>query len=136
YIFKFIALRQNTTLMLCSVYLPHGILQHDPLSNMRTLTLALQRVYMTRACAYRDALNVFMVGYQEGIQQVRYRKADPEPSVQISIESYSHLTHDDQLKSLFSGQKKCVEVVIQTTLIRSHPSTISGVEMSLSFGEL
>lgn len=37
---------------------------------METLRPALQRVYMTRASAYRDALKSFIGGYQEGIQQV------------------------------------------------------------------
>ncbi|XP_027351507.1 uncharacterized protein LOC113862623 [Abrus precatorius] len=37
---------------------------------METLRPALQRVYMTRASAYRDALKSFIEGYQEGVQQV------------------------------------------------------------------
>lgn len=37
---------------------------------LETLRPALQRVYMTRASAYRDALKSFVKGYQEGIQQV------------------------------------------------------------------
>ncbi|KAL8527050.1 hypothetical protein ACS0TY_016059 [Phlomoides rotata] len=37
---------------------------------------ALQRVYMTRASAYRDALKSFIEGYQEGIQQVMEKKED------------------------------------------------------------
>ncbi|TQD70573.1 hypothetical protein C1H46_043895 [Malus baccata] len=37
---------------------------------METLKPALQRVYMTRASAYRDALQSFIHGYQEGIQQL------------------------------------------------------------------
>ncbi|KAG6744006.1 hypothetical protein POTOM_052710 [Populus tomentosa] len=36
---------------------------------METLRPALQRVYMTRASAYRDALKSFIQGYQEGVQQ-------------------------------------------------------------------
>ncbi|KAH6762166.1 embryo defective 2735 [Perilla frutescens var. hirtella] len=43
---------------------------------METLKLALQRVYMTRASAYRDALKSFIEGYQEGIQQVMEKKKD------------------------------------------------------------
>ncbi|MBA0607637.1 hypothetical protein Godav_019913 [Gossypium davidsonii] len=35
---------------------------------METLRLALQRLYMTRASAYRDALESFIEGYQEAIQ--------------------------------------------------------------------
>ncbi|PON78052.1 embryo defective [Parasponia andersonii] len=41
---------------------------------METLRPALQRVYMTRASAYRDALKSFIEGYQEGIQQIMDRK--------------------------------------------------------------
>ncbi|KAL0344817.1 UNVERIFIED_CONTAM: hypothetical protein Sradi_4313000 [Sesamum radiatum] len=43
---------------------------------METLRPALQRVYMTRASAYRDALRSFIEGYQEGIQQVMEKKED------------------------------------------------------------
>lgn len=43
---------------------------------METLRPALQRVYMTRASAYRDALKSFIEGYQEGIQQVMEKKED------------------------------------------------------------
>lgn len=41
---------------------------------METLRPALQRVYMMRAAAYRDALKSFIEGYQEGIKQVMERK--------------------------------------------------------------
>ncbi|KAF5747779.1 hypothetical protein HS088_TW05G00506 [Tripterygium wilfordii] len=43
---------------------------------METLRPALQRVYMTRASAYRDALKSFIEGYQEGVQQVMEKKDD------------------------------------------------------------
>ncbi|XWS59441.1 hypothetical protein CRYUN_Cryun08bG0122100 [Craigia yunnanensis] len=43
---------------------------------MVTLRPALQRLYMTRASAYRDALKSFIEGYQEGIQQVMEKKED------------------------------------------------------------
>ncbi|BAT85895.1 hypothetical protein LR48_Vigan03g246100 [Vigna angularis] len=43
---------------------------------METLRPALQRVYMTRASAYRDALKSFIEGYQEGVQQVTEKKED------------------------------------------------------------
>ncbi|KAL4298288.1 hypothetical protein GQ457_12G011930 [Hibiscus cannabinus] len=43
---------------------------------METFRPALQRLYMTRASAYRDALKSFIVGYQEGIQQVMDKKED------------------------------------------------------------
>ncbi|XVE96354.1 hypothetical protein REPUB_Repub02eG0214200 [Reevesia pubescens] len=45
---------------------------------METLRPALQRLYMTRASAYRDALKSFIEGYQEGIQQVMEKKEDSE----------------------------------------------------------
>ncbi|XP_068646563.1 uncharacterized protein [Aristolochia californica] len=46
---------------------------------METLRPALQRVYMTRASAYSDALKSFVQGYQEGIQQVVAAKEQPKP---------------------------------------------------------
>ncbi|XXG65086.1 hypothetical protein AAC387_Pa05g2879 [Persea americana] len=49
---------------------------------METLRPALQRVYMTRASAYRDALKSFIQGYQEGIQQVMEAKEDAKPKQQ------------------------------------------------------
>ncbi|KAI3905383.1 hypothetical protein MKX01_040074 [Papaver californicum] len=45
---------------------------------METLRPALQRVYMTRASSYRDALKSFIQGYQEGVQQVMLGKDDPK----------------------------------------------------------
>ncbi|XP_076910996.1 uncharacterized protein LOC143568829 [Bidens hawaiensis] len=47
---------------------------------METLRPALQRVYMTRASAYRDTLKSFIQGYQEGIQQVMEKKDNSEPN--------------------------------------------------------
>ncbi|EOY08366.1 Embryo defective 2735 [Theobroma cacao] len=41
---------------------------------METLRPALQKLYMTRASSYRDALKSFIDGYQEGIQQVMAKK--------------------------------------------------------------
>ncbi|XAR64741.1 hypothetical protein NMG60_11008547 [Bertholletia excelsa] len=43
---------------------------------VETLKPALQRIYMTRASAYRDALKSFIEGYQDGIQQVMEKKKD------------------------------------------------------------
>ncbi|XVF75925.1 hypothetical protein PTKIN_Ptkin13bG0226000 [Pterospermum kingtungense] len=43
---------------------------------METLRPALQRLYMTTASAYRDALNSFIEGYQEGILRVMEKKED------------------------------------------------------------
>lgn len=46
---------------------------------IENLRPALQRVYMTRASAYRDALKSFIEGYQEGIKQVmEEREAKPQ----------------------------------------------------------
>ncbi|WCJ34250.1 embryo defective 2735 [Euphorbia peplus] len=49
---------------------------------METLRPALQRLYMTRASAYRDALKSFIQGYQEGVQQVRVKEEDPKTQEQ------------------------------------------------------
>ncbi|GKB66304.1 hypothetical protein Tco_0927716 [Tanacetum coccineum] len=73
--------------MLCSIYLPQGILQHDPLSNMRTLTEALQRDYMTRASAYRDALQAFM------ISDLSYDDSDLSPESKKLIDAEAEAIH-------------------------------------------
>ncbi|RWV91095.1 hypothetical protein BHE74_00018089 [Ensete ventricosum] len=49
---------------------------------METLRPALQRVYMMRASAYRDALKSFIQGYQEGIKQVMEGKEGEKPQAQ------------------------------------------------------
>jgi hypothetical protein len=49
---------------------------------METLRPALQRVYMTRASAYRDGLKSFIEGYQEGVQQVMEKKEESNKSQQ------------------------------------------------------
>lgn len=43
---------------------------------METLRPVLQRLYMTRASAYKDALKSFIDGYQEGIQQTMEKKEE------------------------------------------------------------
>ncbi|GAV85674.1 LOW QUALITY PROTEIN: hypothetical protein CFOL_v3_29108 [Cephalotus follicularis] len=43
---------------------------------METLRPALQKVYMTRASAYKDALKSFMEGYKEGVLQVMEKTED------------------------------------------------------------
>ncbi|KAL1813320.1 hypothetical protein DCAR_0625619 [Daucus carota subsp. sativus] len=43
---------------------------------MEALRPALQRVYMTRASAYRDGLKSFIQGYQEGIKEVMEKKEE------------------------------------------------------------
>ncbi|XP_055809156.1 uncharacterized protein LOC129877660 [Solanum dulcamara] len=50
---------------------------------METLRPALQRVYMTRASAYKDALKSFIQGYQEGIQQTMEKAKDSKSSEDI-----------------------------------------------------
>jgi len=55
---------------------------------METLRPALQRVYMTRASAYKDALKNFILGYQEGIKQVmeeREGKGDAKSQQQDDV---------------------------------------------------
>nr|GEV64435.1 pectin acetylesterase 7 [Tanacetum cinerariifolium] len=66
--------------MLCSAYLAQGILQHDPLSNMRTLMPTLQLVYMTRAPAYRYALKVFMKREGKSPKMLEISTTQTEPS--------------------------------------------------------
>ncbi|KAG0578791.1 hypothetical protein KC19_4G049700 [Ceratodon purpureus] len=39
---------------------------------------ALQRIYMTRASAYRDALKSFVEGYQEGVAEVMAKNSEAE----------------------------------------------------------
>ncbi|KAK7337272.1 hypothetical protein VNO77_17837 [Canavalia gladiata] len=52
---------------------------------METLRPALQRVYMTRASAYRDALKSFIEGYQEGVQQVMEKNEDSKTQEDADI---------------------------------------------------
>ena len=52
---------------------------------METLRPALQRVYMTRASAYRDALKSFIEGYQEGVQQVMEKKEDYKTQEDVDV---------------------------------------------------
>ncbi|KAK5772651.1 hypothetical protein PVK06_048944 [Gossypium arboreum] len=49
---------------------------------VETLRPALQRLYMTRASAYRDALKSFIKGYQEGIQQIMEKEEDSSKAQQ------------------------------------------------------
>ncbi|KAG5583971.1 hypothetical protein H5410_044405 [Solanum commersonii] len=48
----------------------------DARGRMETVdtTTSITAVYMTRASTYKDALKGFIVGYQEGIQQVMEKK--------------------------------------------------------------
>ncbi|XP_075637894.1 uncharacterized protein LOC142610068 isoform X1 [Castanea sativa] len=57
---------------------------------METLRPALQRVYMTRASAYRDALKSFIQGYQEGVQQVMEKKDDSKSEQEGNAPKNSH----------------------------------------------
>ncbi|KAK7244864.1 hypothetical protein RIF29_39692 [Crotalaria pallida] len=56
---------------------------------METLRPALQRVYMTRASAYRDALKSFIQGYQEGVQQVMEKKEESKTQEDVDISKKS-----------------------------------------------
>ncbi|MBA0683690.1 hypothetical protein Goari_025327 [Gossypium aridum] len=49
---------------------------------METLRPTLQRLYMTMASAYRDALKSFIEGYQEGIQQIMKKREDSSKAQQ------------------------------------------------------
>ncbi|XP_061373058.1 uncharacterized protein LOC133315445 [Gastrolobium bilobum] len=53
---------------------------------METLKPALQRVYMARASAYRDALKSFIEGYQEGLQwEVTENKGDSKTQGGVDV---------------------------------------------------
>ncbi|XP_054802002.1 uncharacterized protein LOC129305864 [Prosopis cineraria] len=64
---------------------------------METLRPALQRIYMTRASAYRDALKSFIEGYQEGVQGVMEKKEDynPENATQQVMEKKEDYEPED-----------------------------------------
>lgn len=64
---------------------------------METLRPALQRLYMTRASSYRDALQNFIQGYQEGIHQIMEKKADS--TSEQTEGSTSEQTEDTSKKS-------------------------------------
>lgn len=53
---------------------------------MEALRPALQRVYMTRASAYRDGLKSFIQGYQEGIKEVMEKKEEYDSQQKEDIE--------------------------------------------------
>ncbi|KAK1389668.1 Embryo defective [Heracleum sosnowskyi] len=53
---------------------------------MEALRPALQRVYMTRASAYRDGLKSFIQGYQEGIKEVMEKKEQSDSQQKEDIE--------------------------------------------------
>ncbi|XP_020595642.1 uncharacterized protein LOC110036021 [Phalaenopsis equestris] len=52
---------------------------------METLKPALQRLYMIRASAYRDALKCFIQGYQEGINSVMDKSKDTNLKMQDGV---------------------------------------------------
>lgn len=53
---------------------------------MEALRPALQRIYMTRASAYRDGLKSFIQGYQEGIKEVMEKKEEYESQQKEDIQ--------------------------------------------------
>lgn len=52
---------------------------------METLRPALQRLYMIRASAYRDALKSFIQGYQEGVKSVMDKGEDANLKMQDDV---------------------------------------------------
>lgn len=52
---------------------------------METLRPTLQRLYMTRASAYRDALKSFIQGYQEGLKSVMDKNKDANLKMQDDV---------------------------------------------------
>ncbi|KEH24164.1 hypothetical protein MtrunA17_Chr7g0266801 [Medicago truncatula] len=56
---------------------------------METLRPALQRLYMTRASAYRDAMKSFIEGYLEGVQQVREKKENSKTEEDADVSKKS-----------------------------------------------
>ncbi|XP_010683641.2 uncharacterized protein LOC104898285 isoform X2 [Beta vulgaris subsp. vulgaris] len=58
---------------------------------METLKPALQRLYMTRASAYKDAMKSFIEGYQEGVQHIMDKKEESE-SQKPEDDAKVHLT--------------------------------------------
>lgn len=59
-----------------------------------TLRPALQRLYMTRASAYRDALRSFVEGYQEGVGEVM--RASTTLKNDVEREASSGVENSDQ----------------------------------------
>lgn len=67
---------------------------------------ALQRIYMTRATAYRDALKSFVVGYKEGVAEIVQKQSEGDlgkmksadgPTSKSSIVN-SHEARKEELK--------------------------------------
>ncbi|GJR67465.1 hypothetical protein Tco_0013530 [Tanacetum coccineum] len=91
-----------------------SIFETENLESVQSLRL-LVFVTMVKQISQRKLINIIMCGRGTPHGQ---KQDDPEPPVQISIESESHLTgledelksYEDHLKSLFSSQKKCAEV--------------------------
>ena len=63
------------THMFCTCMSGNGDIAVAARGGMETLKPTLQRLYMTRASAYKDALKSFIDGYQEGIQQTMEEKS-------------------------------------------------------------
>ncbi|CAL9130948.1 unnamed protein product [Musa acuminata var. zebrina] len=70
---------------------------------METLRPALQRVYMMRASAYKDALKSFIQGYQEGIKQVMEGKEGEKSRAQENDVKKSSLIPRRTISSVVDG---------------------------------
>lgn len=66
----------SAELLYVTLYVALNFLAVAARGGMEALRPALQRVYMTRASAYRDGLKSFIQGYQEGIKEVMEKKEE------------------------------------------------------------
>jgi len=60
---------------------------------------ALQRIYMTRATAYRDALKSFVEGYQEGVAEVMTNNTQEATSQRVQKEADGQSSKSSTMKS-------------------------------------
>lgn len=60
---------------------------------------ALQRIYMTRATAYRDALKSFVEGYQEGVAEVMTNNTQEATSQSVQNEADGQSSKSSTMKS-------------------------------------
>lgn len=60
---------------------------------------ALQRIYMTRATAYRDALKSFVEGYQEGVAEVMTNNTREATSQRVQKEADGQSSKSSTMKS-------------------------------------
>lgn len=60
---------------------------------------ALQRIYMTRATAYRDALKSFVEGYQEGVAEVMTNNSPEATSGRVKKEGDGQSSKSPTMRS-------------------------------------